>query len=85
MTKTVEYRVRPVIRYHVTRFESEIHENGSASGGCESLGEFDNESQAYKISNALSDLEIKMFYGDISNEDKELNVIPATFSDKETK
>lgn len=83
MTKTVEYRVRPVIRYQVTRFYCEEKENGLGSGGVESLGEFDNESQAFKVSNALSDLEIKMFYGDVSNSGKEINVIPATFSDKE--
>lgn len=85
MTKTVEYRVRPVTRYHVTRFESEDNPSGAGRAGCESLGEYDNESQAFKVSNALSDLEIKMFYGDISNSGKEINLIPATFSDKENK
>lgn len=59
MTKTVEYRVRPVTRYHVTRFESELHESGAESAGCESLGEFDNEQQAFKVAEALFDYEMK--------------------------
>lgn len=59
MTKTVEYRVRPVTRYHVTRFENEDYEDGRCSGGCESLGEFDNESHAFKVADALLLHEIK--------------------------
>lgn len=59
MTKTVEYRVRPVTRYHVTRFENEDHDNGRCSGGSESLGEFDNESQAFKVADALFFHELK--------------------------
>lgn len=58
MTKTVEYRVKPVTRYHVTRFESEVHENVSCNGGCESLGEYDNEVQAMKVADALFYIEV---------------------------
>lgn len=53
----VEYRVRKVERYIVTRFESsESHyEDGriSYSGGSESFGEFDNASAAYKVALGL--------------------------------
>lgn len=58
MTKTVEYRVRPVTRYHVTRFESEDNPSGAGRVGCESLGEFDNESQAMKVADALFYIEV---------------------------
>jgi hypothetical protein len=53
MTKIVEYRVRPVTRYVVTRFESEITSNGSACGGCEERGEFSNGDVAYQVGYAL--------------------------------
>lgn len=83
MTKTVEYRVRPVTRYHVTRFENEDHENGRCSGGCESLGEFDNESQANKVAKALAYLEGKLHIGVKPSEFEEIKDIITTFSDKE--
>lgn len=47
--KTIEYRVRPVTRYVVTRWYAEDHANGCCSGGCEGLGEFDNESAAQRV------------------------------------
>lgn len=50
----IEYRVRPVTRFHVTRYEREDHENGLCSGGCESRGEFDNEETAYQVAYALA-------------------------------
>jgi hypothetical protein len=56
MTKTIEYRVRPVTRYIVTRFESS-NEGGSCSGGSESLGEFDHEPTAYRVGYALAKAE----------------------------
>lgn len=53
----IEYRIRPVTRYMVCRFESADHVYGdgrvSHSGGSEPLGEFDNEMQAYKVALAL--------------------------------
>lgn len=42
--KTIEYRVRPVTRYVVTRYES---------GGVETLGEFANEGHALRVMLAL--------------------------------
>ena len=49
MTKTVEYRVRPMTRYHVTRYEEQEHEDGCNSGGVESLGTFDNLEAANRV------------------------------------
>lgn len=45
----IEYRVRPVTRYVVTRY----HQNGSLAG-VEGKGEFDNESTAYEVGYALA-------------------------------
>lgn len=51
----IEYRVRPVTRYIITRFEtSGPDENGrGCSGGCGTKGEFDNETVAYEVGYAL--------------------------------
>lgn len=55
--ETVEYRIRKVERYIVTRFESSesTREDGKKqySGGSEMCGEFDNEISAYKVGYAL--------------------------------
>lgn len=53
--KTTEIRVRPVIRHVVTRYTSEVMEDGRGSGGCESLGEYDHESYAEQVAQALRD------------------------------
>lgn len=53
--KTIEYRVRPVTRYVVTRFESESDgPDGRSSTGSECLGEFDNGAMAQRAMNAMS-------------------------------
>jgi hypothetical protein len=44
----IEYRVRPVTRYYVTKYEQS--ENG---GGCSSCGEYDSESLAQQVAYAL--------------------------------
>lgn len=44
----IEYKVRPVTRYIVTRFEST-----DTSGSTEQRGEFDNEMTAYQVAYAL--------------------------------
>lgn len=46
----VEYRVRPVTRYHVTRYHQS--EAGLACGIC-TKGEYDNEQAAYDVAYAL--------------------------------
>lgn len=45
---TIEYRVRPVVKYQVTRYEST-----PTSGSCESQGEFPNEKMAEAVREAL--------------------------------
>jgi hypothetical protein len=47
--KTIEYKVRPVTRYIVTRFESD-----GESGGSEVCGEFDREENAMRVGFALA-------------------------------
>jgi len=48
MEHKIEYRVRPVTRYIVTRFEL-----GSLIGGCSTHGEFDNATVAHEVGYAL--------------------------------
>ena len=45
----IEYRVRPVTRYIVTRFETKSDDRGSSEGGSSQLGEFDNATTAYAV------------------------------------
>lgn len=45
---TIEYRVRPVTRYSVTRFESD-----GKSGQLETIGEYANEGYAVRVMEAL--------------------------------
>lgn len=45
----IEYRVRPVTRYIVTRSDEVMNEDGTGHGGCQSLGEFDNATTAYAV------------------------------------
>lgn len=48
----IEYRVRPVTRYIVTRFERHVSAE-SESGGSSSLGEYDCVDNAYDVAYAL--------------------------------
>ncbi len=48
----VEYRVKPVTRYIITRFHSD-----GRSGGVEECGEFRNGNSAYTVARALSEFE----------------------------
>lgn len=52
--KFVEYRVRPVMRWHVTRFTS-FDLGGGESGGASSdaFGEYDSADMAYEVGHAL--------------------------------
>lgn len=54
MNEKIEYRVRPVTRYLITRFHQEEYDNGRCSGGCEERGEFDNPDIAYNVAYALA-------------------------------
>ena len=50
----IEYRVRPVTRYIVTRFEEN---DAGTSGGCRECGEYDNMETAYAVGTALCKVE----------------------------
>ena len=52
MKELIEYRVRPVTRYFVTRY----HEHGPMAGST-SHGEFDNADTAYHVAYALAKAE----------------------------
>jgi hypothetical protein len=45
----IEYRVRPVTRFVVTRY----HDTATSAGGVETLGEYDNHEVAYQVGYAL--------------------------------
>ena len=47
--ETIEYRVRPVTRYVVTRYVKD----GPGSGSVQTLGEYDNQMVAYEVGYAL--------------------------------
>lgn len=49
MNEKIEYRVRPVTRYIVTRFEQ-----GNFAGAVSQMGEFDNHDIAYAVGYALA-------------------------------
>jgi hypothetical protein len=56
--KTIEYRVRPVTRYIVTRFEA-VSDAADSVGSCgsRSIGEFDREEFAENVAVALAKAE----------------------------
>ena len=64
----IEYRVRPVTRFVVTRWESEEHGDGTSSGGCSGLGEFDSEETAYQVGYSLAKVEHERLGWPISDE-----------------
>lgn len=47
--KKIEYRVREVKRYHVTRY----YQGHSSEGGVETKGEYDNPDVAHEVAYAL--------------------------------
>lgn len=51
--KKIEYRVSPVIRWNLTRYQFEELPDGMCEGDCESLGEFDNERKASRVMDAM--------------------------------
>jgi hypothetical protein len=52
--KTIEYRVRPVTRYVVTRYAADKEDK---LGSCEGKGEFDSEHAAREVALALAKAE----------------------------
>lgn len=67
----VEYRVRPVVRYMVTRYE----EKGPRSAGSTPKGEFDNAHIAYEVGCALAKDELQRL-GWLSGDERMLLPIP---------
>jgi hypothetical protein len=55
----IEYRIKPVTRYVITRFEAATdNADGTESGGsCEQRGEYANADTAYDVAYALCKLE----------------------------
>lgn len=51
----IEYRVRPVTRYIVSRFEE--RDGGGTSGSSRQQGEYDNADVAYQVGYALAKAE----------------------------
>lgn len=53
--KIIEYRVRPVTRFIVTRYEREASEDGRActAGKSSTVGEYDNGDVAYQVGYAV--------------------------------
>jgi hypothetical protein len=49
--ETIEYRVRPVVRYVVTKYTSDPE---LGAGSCRPMGEFDHESYAEEVAWALA-------------------------------
>lgn len=55
MNAQIEYRLRPVTRWIVTRYETELPQDGVTSKGTSSQhGEFDNADTAYAVGYALA-------------------------------
>lgn len=54
MDTRIEYRVRPVTRWIVTKFEGLESEAGQIAGSSSTCGEFDNFEQAYQVGYALA-------------------------------
>lgn len=52
--KKIEYRVREVTRFIVTRYEEEEGINGKCSAGSSTLGEYTSEDTAYAVGYALA-------------------------------
>ena len=50
----IEYRVRPVTRYIVTRYEQTFGGAASVGGSVAGRGEYDNEATAYEVGYALA-------------------------------
>ena len=63
--KTIEYRVRPVTRYIVTRYVAEYRVGLGGSVGSEMLGQFDSEAMADRAMEAFAWEEA--FKGDPNN------------------
>lgn len=64
--KVIEYRVRPVTRYIITRYHSISYDNGRAEAGSEVVGMCESAYQANRTCTALggSEAEAQIFLVD---------------------
>lgn len=65
--KTIEFRVRPVTRYNLTRYES-----GPDYGGVCTVAEFDNWQNAHTVAQALQAAETGAIYSQCPEPPSEL-------------
>ncbi|SFI84829.1 hypothetical protein [Albimonas pacifica] len=63
MTTKIEYRVRPVTRYVVTRYTESEDADGCGSFSSECLGEFDHEPHANEVGSRLAEADGASFVG----------------------
>jgi hypothetical protein len=54
MAERIEYRVRPVTRYIITRYEETGQGEGRSAAACGTRGEYDNADTAYEVGYALA-------------------------------
>lgn len=66
MTEKIEYRVRMVPRYIVTRYHE--FEGGRAACGSETRGQYDNADVAYEVATALCKAEHERLGWDLGDE-----------------
>ncbi len=50
----IEYRVRPVTRYIITRYEETQQGEARSAAACGTRGEYDNAETAYEVAYALA-------------------------------
>lgn len=77
----IEYRVRPVTRYIITRYEQTEAVNGACSAGCSSLGEYDNGDTAYAVAYALCKAEHERLGYPIGDERIQYPLMPPSMNE----
>lgn len=71
---TIEYRVRAIKRYVITRFHSEDAGDGRGQAGSETLGQFDNLATANRVATALHIAEPGSAFSTIEDDREPLGV-----------
>lgn len=65
----LEYRVKPVTRYVITRYYAIENESGDCSGSTETRGEYDNADVAWEVAYSLCEREHRLM-GPLSPENE---------------
>ena len=60
MKTLIEYRVRPVTRYVLTRFTQDWTDDGSQKAGSVPVSEFENADTAFYVGSALAEVDQRM-------------------------